>query len=83
VFCAALLALGLFTRLSAVPLVATMRTAAFITHGADPFAEKELALVSLTGFTAVLLMAPGSFALQTYVRDRLRGRGSVNRFWLG
>jgi putative oxidoreductase len=40
----ALLALGAFTRTVASVLLATMLAAAFVTHGPEPWAAKELAL---------------------------------------
>jgi putative oxidoreductase len=42
-----LLALGLGTRISAFLIAGTMVVAAFIRHGADPFSDKELALLYL------------------------------------
>jgi putative oxidoreductase len=83
VFCAALLALGLFTRAAAIPLIVTMLTAAFVIHGADPFGKKEMALLYLAGFTAIFLMGPGKYALQRLLPERFRGRGPVSRFLLG
>jgi putative oxidoreductase len=40
VFAAALIVLGLFTRVVAIPLAITMIVAAFIVHADDPFAKK-------------------------------------------
>ena len=44
VLCAALLVIGLATRLAAVPFLITMIVAALIVHGDDPFSKQELAL---------------------------------------
>ena len=47
---------GFRTRLAAIPLVATMIVAAFIRHGADPWARKELAVLYAVVFLVVILM---------------------------
>ncbi len=63
-----LLALGLATRAAAAFAAATMATAAFVHHAADPLAAKELALAYLAVSVAVLLTGPGPLSL-----DRLLG----------
>ena len=62
-FAAIALGLGLFTRLSTLPLIATMAVAAFLVHQDDPFAKKELALLYLIAFGALLLTGGGSFSI--------------------
>jgi len=54
---------GLLTRLSTIPAMFTMAVAAFMIHGADPFAKKELALVYLLMYLAIFLMGPGKISL--------------------
>lgn len=68
VVCAALLALGLWTRYAAVPVVIFALVAVFFQHWGDPFPKKELPL--LYGFCALTLAltGPGTFSL-----DALRG----------
>ncbi|MEZ4742328.1 MAG: DoxX family protein [Bdellovibrionota bacterium] len=66
--CALFVALGLMTRLSASFLLITMFVAAFIAHGADPFAKKEMALLYFSGFLAFLALGAGSFSLDAIVR---------------
>ncbi len=63
VFCAALIALGLFTRLAAVPLVITMLVAAFIIHADDPFRKMEFALVYAIPFLTLAFSGAGRFSL--------------------
>lgn len=63
---ALLLVLGLATRFSAVMLGFTMAVAAFVVHGADPYAKQEMALLYM--FACVLLFAAGS---GKYSVDRL------------
>lgn len=61
--CAILVAIGLFTRLAAIPVIITMATAGFIVHAADPWQRKELAFVYLFGFIAILIAGPGKYSL--------------------
>lgn len=73
VFCAALIVLGLGTRLAAVPLVITMAVAAFMFHGDDPLfmsagKAKEPALIYLTAFLTLFFTGGGFLSL-----DRLIG----------
>lgn len=65
--CAALVAVGLFTRVAAVPLMFTMIMAAFVVHGADPFQKKELALLYLAGFTTLAFTGAGRFSVDGVV----------------
>lgn len=71
-FCAALIVLGLFTRLAAIPLIMVMATAFFVIHNgvykAGP-GSGEMALLYLMGFIAILLAGPGKISL-----DRLLGK---------
>ena len=69
-FCSILLALGLFTRLAALNLAATMGVAAIIIHADDPFKEKELAVVYFFGFLAFILIGPGRFSLDRFIFRR-------------
>jgi len=62
--CALFIFLGLFTRLSAIPLIVSMFVAAFIQHGSDSFAGKELALTYLLIFATLFLTGPGCYSLQ-------------------
>ena len=57
------LVLGLLTRLALLPIMFTMGVAFFVIHGADPFAVKELALLYLGVFTALLLLGAGDYSL--------------------
>lgn len=63
--CALLVVLGLFTRLAAVPLLATVAVGAFVHHAGDPFSQREIALVHLVTYAAILLAGPGRFSLDT------------------
>lgn len=58
------LALGLGTRVSAALIAGTMFVAAFIRHGADPFAKKELALLYLAVMMFFALYGGGKWAVE-------------------
>lgn len=67
--CAGLVALGLWTRITTVPLIVGMGVAAFIANGDKPFADQELAVVYLAAFSCIFLTGSGRFSL-----DRLTFR---------
>ncbi|MFV0593564.1 MAG: DoxX family protein [Draconibacterium sp.] len=68
-FCSILLILGLGTRLATIPLIVTMAVAAFIAHGNDPFARKEMALLYLVSFIVLLFSGAGKISV-----DQLLGK---------
>lgn len=65
-----LVMVGFSTRLSAVPVAFAMAVAAFVVHGADPFARKELALLFLLGFITIIVMGGGRYSLDTLLGKR-------------
>lgn len=58
-----LIALGLGTRLAAIPAAFTMGVALFAVHAADPFAKQEKALLFLLAFVAILFTGAGRYSL--------------------
>jgi len=58
-FCGLLVVLGLFTRLTAIPIVISMAVALFKVHNADVFGAGERAALYLTCFMVILLCGPG------------------------
>lgn len=62
-FCSIAIILGVLTRVAAVPIISTMIVAAFVVHGADPLADKELALLYLAAFLAILLVGAGRYSV--------------------
>jgi putative oxidoreductase len=66
-FCSILLALGLATRFAALNLGFTMVIAAFVVHGGDPFAKKEMALLYLAAYVLLFLTGPGRFSLDAWL----------------
>ena len=73
-FCSLLIAIGLGTRLAAIPLIITMLVAAFISHGPDPFRQKETALLYLLIY--LVLLVTGS---RKYSFDYLMTKSSVRK----
>lgn len=63
VVCAALVTLGLWTRAATLPLIIGMSVIAFMVKGDAAFAEKELALVYLFAFAALLFTGSGRFSV--------------------
>ena len=54
---------GFLYRLALIPMIFTMAMAAFVIHGDDPFAKKELALVYLAVYFLMYLAGPGKYAI--------------------
>ncbi len=69
--CGMLLAVGLGTRLAAIPLAFTMAIAAFVVHAGDPWARKELALAYLVIYVALALTGAGRFSIDARLRGKL------------
>ncbi|MCB9284438.1 MAG: DoxX family membrane protein [Lewinellaceae bacterium] len=67
-FCALLLILGLAARLAVVPLICTMVVAVFISKGGAPIGEKELGLLYLFAFIAILIGGSGYYSLDRMLK---------------
>ncbi len=61
--CAILIILGLLTRLATIPLIINMAVAAFIVHGADDFATREMSLLYLGIFLTLFFTGPGKYSV--------------------
>ncbi len=61
--CSILLILGMGTRVAALILGFTMGVAAFVVHGNDPWAKRELAVVYLMVYVVLLIAGAGAFSL--------------------
>ncbi len=82
VVCAALVLLGLFTRVATLPLIFAMAVAAFVMHASDPFfmaggAAKEPAMIYLLGSLAIALTGPGRLSLDFLLMRKFMGRPIV------
>lgn len=65
--CTVLVAIGLFTRLAAIPVIFGMFMAAFFIHGADPFQVKELSLLYMGLYTVLLISGPGRLSANRFI----------------
>lgn len=63
VLCAALLVLGLWTRIAVIPLIIAMAVVVFMVKGDAAFADKELAAVYLVAFVTLLFTGSGRFSV--------------------
>ena len=63
VFCSILIGIGLGTRLAAIPLGITMFVAAFISHGPDPFRQKEMAILYLLFYITLLVIGSRKYSI--------------------
>lgn len=58
-FCSIFVLIGLFTRITVLPLIIAMSVAFFKSHNAEIFGAGEKAGLYLAGFLAILLVGPG------------------------
>ena len=71
--CPILVAVGLLTRLAALPALITMFVAGVLVHDEDILGKGEPALVFGLGYLAILLLGGGRFSLDALVRRRRGG----------
>lgn len=71
--CGVLIALGLGTRLAAVPFAFTMLVAIFFAHAGDPWSDKEHAFLFLVPAITLMLTGPGRYSIDQWLADRRRG----------
>lgn len=70
VICAILVMVGFKTRPATIPLILTMLTAAFYAHWNDPFGKKELPLLYICVFLAILAFGAGKFAVDGFLKKK-------------
>ncbi len=66
--CSILIIIGFFTRASLIPLIITMFVAGFIHHAADPFNQKEKALLFLLIYIFLFITGPGKYSLSRLIK---------------
>jgi putative oxidoreductase len=67
VICSAAFILGIFFRLSLIPMIFTMLVAFFVIHGSDPFAARELSFIYGIVFIMMYATGPGRFAFDRMI----------------
>jgi putative oxidoreductase len=75
VLCAALLVLGLFSRVATIPIIGFLSVAFFIQLAHDPWNKRELALVYLIPFVTLFFTGPGKFALDAWIKVKVSPKG--------
>ncbi len=74
IICASLVLIGLFTRLALVPLLATMAVALFKVQWANELTDKELPLLYLAVWVALMLLGPGRWSVDWRILRTDTGR---------
>ena len=72
VICSVLIGIGLGTRLASIPLIITMFVAAFISHGPDPFGRKEMAILYMLFYIALLVIGSRKYSIDYLLTTKNR-----------
>ena len=70
-FCAGLVALGLFTRLATIPLIVLTLVIVFVAHQGDIFDTASSGFFYLLAYVVILLLGPGKYSID-YSFDKRR-----------
>jgi putative oxidoreductase len=68
--CSILVILGLGTRFAAFPIMVVMFVASFIINGGHPVADRELSILYLSAFTAIMIFGSGSYSLDKAISGK-------------
>ena len=71
VFCSIALMLGFATRVIIIPLILAMFVAAFVTHGDDPWARKEFAVLYLVPYIFLFFSGAGKYSVDNLLSEKL------------
>ena len=66
-FCSLFIILGLFTRLSCIPIIISLSVALYKSHGMDVFGPGQAATLFLIGFIVILLIGPGKASVDAMI----------------
>lgn len=75
--CSALVAIGFFTRLNAVPIIITFLVAVFIAHAKDPYVVKQTALLYLVLSIYFAIAGPGLYSIDNLMLRSRHKRSSA------
>jgi putative oxidoreductase len=68
--CAILVVLGLGTRFAAFPIMVTMAIASFMIKAGNTLADRELSILYLSAYTAILIFGAGSYSLDKAISGK-------------
>lgn len=68
--CAALIVIGLFTRLAAIPLIIAMAVVVFYAHNGEIFGKAEMGMLYMAAFLIILIAGPGKYSLDKRIERR-------------
>lgn len=74
--CGVLIAIGLGTRLAAIPFAFTMLVAIFHAHAGDPWSDKEHAFLFLVPAITLMITGPGRYSFDRWIAERRAKRRS-------
>jgi putative oxidoreductase len=66
-FCTVFVVLGLFTRISLIPLIVCLIVIVFNVHGGDPLEDKEHGLLYLLAYLSLFFTGPGKYSLDSLI----------------
>lgn len=69
-FCALAVALGIFTRLSCIPVLILFAVIFFVVHSDDPISKKEIVVLFFSGYLTIFLAGPGRYTLDRVLFKR-------------
>jgi putative oxidoreductase len=69
-FCSIAILIGFKSRLFALPLIFDMLVAVFVVHARDSFQQKELAIIYLVVYIAIVLLGAGEFSLDNFIEKQ-------------
>lgn len=70
VICAALLTLGLLTRMALIPLITTMAIAVFVIHADDGLKVQEKAILYLAAYVVLFIQDSGKYSIDRLLLKR-------------
>lgn len=70
-FCAGLVAFGLFTRLATIPLIVATIVIVFVAHEGDIFDSASSGFFYLLVYTVIFLLGPGKYSLDYTLNKKL------------
>jgi putative oxidoreductase len=69
-FCSILVVIGLGTRFAAFPIMVAMFIVSFIINGSHPVSDRELSILYLSAFTAILMLGAGNYSLDKAISGK-------------